>query len=97
MKKKLTFKAIGVVAAINLDGDIVGLVVRDDYIDRDCFNELQRQIKTKYSRKKVFLFLVLVLGLFLCVVFLLSLPLCFYLKSSNQFYHSHSERISEFH
>ena len=56
-KEKYGFAAVAVVAAINMDGKVVGLVSSAMSIKKPEFSKLLRQIKKETKRRKAYVFL----------------------------------------
>ena len=55
-KKKLTFGAIRVVAAIAIEGNVVAYEVRDQFVNLALLTKLFDRIKQKSGQEKTFVF-----------------------------------------
>ena len=56
-KKKLGFKAIAVVAGMDIKGDVVAITMRDKSICSPDFIKFLNELRQHFKRKKTYIFL----------------------------------------
>jgi len=56
-KKKTSFKAVAVLGAISVEGELVAYVLREGSIQLDDLKKMANKIKSKYKRRRVVMFL----------------------------------------